>query len=130
MWNQPDDVLINKLWLHSSQELQESSTACEMLFFFTLLKIIYFFWSALQILSSYILISVRVFSRKWKQGCLLLFFPSIVLQLPPYMQVLEDSRAGRKFAVGGMASLSPVMNQDLKLLFVRNDAVCLPVHKF
>lgn len=106
------------LWLHSSQELWKSSTACKMLFLFTLLKIIYFFCSALQILSSYMLISIRVFNRKWKQGCLLLFSRSIILPLPPYMQVSKDSRAGSKFAVGRIASLCPVMNQDLKLLFV------------
>jgi len=49
MWNQPDDVLINKLWLHSSQELEESSRAYKMLFLFFLLKIIYFCCSALKI---------------------------------------------------------------------------------
>lgn len=102
-----------------------------MLLFFFLLKITYFSWSALQVWdfelkSVYFCDSIQAGNGS-KAGCFS-FYSSAVMPLSSLYTGIRGDQGS--FAVGEVASLGPVINQDLKVLFLRSHVVCLHIQKY
>lgn len=99
-----------------------------LLFFFFADNHLFFLacFTSFEILSSNLLISMTVFTRKWRQSWPLFFLPqySPALVFP----VDRHQRGSVKIYFCEVAGLGPVINQDLSQATVFEEWCCLPAH--